>query len=809
VFLATAVTIRSAHRAYREMFERVTGRAALEIVAPGFAGFDPQIAAGLHSIPGVQGVIPRIQTAASLVGSVGTLPALVLGVDPNCPQAVEGFHVRAGQPLGANEAILLGADVVRSNGFQVGKPVRLWTPSGPVRLPLCGTLEPQGLAAFAGGAVVCMPLASAQRLFHLAGKVNCVEILLKEQIPPAQIQAAIAGRLPSGLTIQPPGTRGQLSQATLLSVEQGLDCLSLVALAAAGFVTLNTFLLNLGERRRQLAILRVLGATRSQVLRLLLGEAFLLGLAGTVVGIGAGLALAVLLRQSVEQLMGLALPGLSLTLEPFLLALMLGPGIALAATYISARRASRRQPREELLGQAVATSEGFPRWTAIAGLVLVVVTSVGELGLCQGWLAPSLSRALMAPGIALFLVGCVLALPLVLSPLLSFCAWLLQPVLGVEGTLAFRQLARHRIRTGLTVGVLLVAVAVAMAFGNSLLNTVRDLRSWYEQAVVGDFLVRGSMPDTGFLLPTALPESLGRDLGNLKDAARVERISFVPARANGEQVLVLARTFAADKPLPIDLQQGDPVAVRRGLARGDVVLGTTLARQLGLGCGDGLVLETRRGPRRLRIAGTMTEYVAGGNVLYLNWAVGKSLFDIKGVHVFLVSARPGALAGLDRSLHRFCGRRGLLLQSNEDLHIFIDHLLARVVGVLWLLVVVAFAVASLGIVNTLTMNVLEQARDFALLRAIGMTGGQLRKGIRAQALLTSLASLFPGTAAGCGLAFFLNLASSAVLGQVVAFRLNLPVIGGCVLLSLVIAVTAALLPAARAARMALIGYLNH
>jgi putative ABC transport system permease protein len=193
----------------------------------------------------------------------------------------------------------------------------------------------------------------------------------------------------------------------------------------------------------------------------------------------------------------------------------------------------------------------------------------------------------------------------------------------------------------------------------------------------------------------------------------------------------------------------------------------------------------------------------------MDWALGKRLFDIKGVHVFLVSARPGSVSALARSLHRFCGAHSLLLQSNEDLHTFIDHLLSRVVGVLWLLVVIAFVVASLGIVNTLTMNVLEQAREFAMLRAIGMTRGQLRKGIRAQAVLTSLASLVPGTAAGCGLAFFLNLASSAVLGQTVAFRLDMALIGGCVLMALAIALTAALLPAMRAARVSLVQYLNH
>jgi putative ABC transport system permease protein len=809
VFVATAVTIRSAHQAYRDMFERVTGRSSLEIVAPGFAGFDGRFAAGFRSLPGVRAVVGRIQTAASLAGSADTMPALVYGIEPACPDAVEAFPLRAGRPLGQEEGVLLGAEAAAANGFRLGQAVRLWTPAGPVRLPLVGTLEPNGAAAFAGGAVVCMPLATAQRLFRLTGQVNSVEIVLGDRVQPRDVEPAIAARLPAGLTVQSPGTRGELAQATLLSMEQGLDCLSFVALVAAGFVTLNTFLLNLGERRRQLAILRVLGATRGQVLRLLLGEALLLGLTGTAAGLGAGLALALLLQQGVEQLMGLSLPGLSLTLEPFLLALVLGPGTALAATYFSARRASRRQPRDELLGRHATPGERLPRWAGVAGVLLLVVSSVLEAGLCRGWFSMPVTRILLAPGVALFLVGCVLALPLILSPLLAVSGWLLRPVLGVEGSLALRQLARHRTRTGLTVGVLFVAVAVAIAFGNSLLNIVRDLRHWYEQAVVGDFLVRGSMPDTGFLLPTALPETLARDIQKIENVAGVERISFVPARANGEQVLVLARTFPPTGPLPIDLQAGDPAAVSRGLARGEVVLGSVVARQLGVGCGDRLVLQTRHGPRRLRIAGTMTEYVAGGNVLYMNWKSGKHLFDLKGVHVFLVSARPGAVSTLAGSLRGFCGRHHLLLQSNEDLHAFIDHLLSRVVGVLWVLVAVVFVVASLGIVNTLTMNVFEQAREVAMLRAIGMTRGQVRKGIRAQAVLTSLASLAPGTLAGCGLAYFLNQASAAVLGQCVAFRLDLVLLGGCVGMALAIALAAALLPAARAARVKMIAYVTH
>ena len=156
---------------------------------------------------------------------------------------------------------------------------------------------------------------------------------------------------------------------------------------------------------------------------------------------------------------------------------------------------------------------------------------------------------------------------------------------------------------------------------------------------------------------------------------------------------------------------------------------------------------------------------------------------------------------LATSLKEYCLRHRLIVQSNADLRGDIDHLVARIQGALWVLVVLTFGVASLGVVNTLTMNVLEQARELGVLRAVGMTGCQVRRVVIGQAVLSGLASFGPGCAAGIGLAALINTMSNAVFGRQMAFAVHLPLTCGCFAAAMLVAVLAACLPARRAARL--------
>ena len=203
--------------------------------------------------------------------------------------------------------MLLTAGYVKAQGLDLGGTVRLWTPTGPAELHLVGLLGSQGQASANGVTTAVVTLAAARHLFGMPGRVNGLRFLLTEDADPARVTRALAGRLPAGVTVGA-DHRGDLARTTFRSVELGLAGLGAVALVACGFVLLNGFLLHHDERRRQLATLRAVGATRSQVRGLLLREAALLGLTGTALGVGCGVGLAFLLTRALGEFMGVAVP---------------------------------------------------------------------------------------------------------------------------------------------------------------------------------------------------------------------------------------------------------------------------------------------------------------------------------------------------------------------------------------------------------------------------------------------------------------------------------------------------------------------
>jgi putative ABC transport system permease protein len=805
--VAIALTTRTTQNAYRDMFDSLGGRAALEVVSETLSAFDRQVAEQLSKAPGVRDALPVVQNPAVLTTTDGPQTVLLLGVDPQRDRAARPYEVREGRGLSVEDGALLLAGFARRHGLQVGQRLPLLTLSGLHTIRVAGIADGKSMATFNGGAVVLLPLGEAQALLGIpAGGINSVQLVLDDAADPRAVREGLA--LPAGLTVQAPGARGALAQDSLFSAEQGLATISVVSLVAGAFVILNSFLMNLNERRRQLAILRSLGATRRQVTRLLLREAVLLGLLGAALGGVAGLGLSVVLRGAMEGLVGLPLPPLSLSWQPFLLGLLLGPGMAVLATIFPAWRAARRPPLEELLARREAHSGRLPQWTSRVGLALLALSLLYELAVVSEWLPWGVSQPFMPAAMAIILTGAVLALPLFFDPLLRGVKWLLRPLLGLEGRLALRHLERHRGRTTLTVAVLFIAVGTTVGFGQALRNNIDDAYRWYERTILADFLVRGAMPDRSLILPSAVPESLRPKLAALPGVGHVDMVHFVHGRTEGRPVLVLARTFDEGHPLRLDLRE-DEGAIRTGLAEGGVVLGVSLAQSMRRGVGDTITLETPHGPRPLKVAGTVNEYTVGGMALYMEWHQAQRLLDFRGAHAFEVAVRPAQEEEAGAGLRRFCADEGLLLQTNRELRDIIDEAMQGVAGFLWVVIALILVVASLGILNTLTMNVLEQTRELGVLRAIGMKRGQVGRLIVAQALAVGVLSLLPGVALGVLLTYLMNLASAALIGHAVPFRLEGNFVLGCAVVALATALAASLWPARRAARLPVIRALQY
>jgi putative ABC transport system permease protein len=249
--------------------------------------------------------------------------------------------------------------------------------------------------------------------------------------------------------------------------------------------------------------------------------------------------------------------------------------------------------------------------------------------------------------------------------------------------------------------------------------------------------------------------------------------------------------------------------VPQRLAHGDVMLGTGLSRRLRLGVGDEIEFRTPQGPQSRRIAALIQDYGGGGMVLIMDDDEARRLFNVKGVLCYVVTARAGGEPELTERLRTFCRERGLLLDSKQQIHAWFVSKIEGMVVLCWVLLVLVFVVASLGITNSLTMNLLEQTREIAVLRAIGMRRGQVRALLLCQALTIGLVSLVPGLLLGIAWSYLFHWPRNPTISPMMQFQLNTWFVVACSIAAFVVPICAALYPAQRAARLQVIQALRY
>jgi len=824
--VSVSVSTATTRRAYREMFASVSGRASLEITADGGGPFDDGVLAEIEKTPGVTMLVPMVKRESILYRGGGRTSVVVVGIDPTQDRAVYDYTLVDGKGLSpGEEGVLLQSNFARSLGLRPedaeNNKVKLLTRKGLLQeTPLLGTVTSESAASLWLGGMIFMPLEQAQDWLTGPGQVDMIEIILEDSADERTVMDELARQLPKGLSVGPPRSRTQVVEETLASSEHGLQLASAFSLVLAYFMILNTFLMNVGERRRQLATMRALGATRKQIARLLYGEAMVMGVVGTGLGILLGLGGAYLLNRSLSSLFMLsALPPMRITATPLVLAALFGLGVSLIGVAVPARRAAKLTPLEGMSRVVHEDMEHASHKYTIAGLGISLVSGIVLAVAIAGWLPTS-----VAIGTSVFvLVGVVLLVPVVLGPLAWVVTRVLFPRRPAVAVLAYRQVLRHRTRSALTVGVLFVACATGIGLGSTILDNIRDVEKWHKEELAGDFFIRGMAPSMSTGTAALLPEALGDEIRAIPGVRRVgsaylfqadaEKPSAQPEEEK-QGVVVIVREFPADAELHLNLANQDAGEVRRGLEQGGVVIGTVLAQRTGLRVGDEILLAARGPTRRLRIAGLTNEYLAAGRTIHIRRADAVRLYGITEIDTFIVMVGRDELSAAQLSevqarLQALCDQRGLMLSSLTDITRMIDKMAGGIRACLWGILALGFIVAAFGVVNTLTMNMMEQTREFGLLRAVAMTRRQVRRTILAQAAILAGVGLLPGAASGIFVAYLINLATMAALGHPVAFGfhpvLTLASLGG----AFAIVLLAALIPAQRAARLNLLAALQY
>ncbi len=807
VAAVVAVTLcgKTTRRAYREMYESLAGRTGLEVIADGPGVRATDVVQSLERLPGVQAAVPMVQQTTTAYHQGRRTRLLVMGIDPSKEAVIRDYEIRAGHLFDNGRGAVLEAGFAEAQGIRLQDEIKLLTRRGLKQTTVAGLLELRGVAGFKQAGVLMVPLADAQRWFLKAGYVNTINLVLAPDARADQIAGLAKTVLPPGVIVRNPVARTKLAAESTASLEQGLKFAYATTLALAVLMILNTFLMNVRERRHQLAVLRAIGATRRQILGMLLREGLALGIVGTVLGCLVGLLGAAQLTRALSQVYATDLPRVQFDPASFAVAACLGPAMALVATLIPAYQAARVSPLDALRPLVSDASARLPGWFVSGSVLVYAATGALLAASIGGWLPVELAIPL---GVAFMMAFIPLTLSL-LGPLLRLAAIPARLWLGVEGALACRQLARRRSRTGLTLGVLILAISTGIGLGTTITNNIDDVRDWLRQTHAGDFFLRVQMGGAGEDREAEMPEELGVQIRAVPGIWGLGSLRFINAQVAEQPVVILVQALAYGERVPLNLAEGEADEVTRRMFAGEAVAGTVLAQRCGLKVGDEVEVTTNSGPRRVRIAGLANEYLVGGLVLHMEREAAGNLFEIGGVDVFMIKAYPVERTAVETRLRELAQRQGLILHSFADLSQRLDATLNGVVGSLWGLLVLGFCVAGLGIANTLTMNVLEQTRELALLRVVAMTRRQVARTVLAQALIVGIIGIAIGFLAGLVTAWIISLTMLPLLGYQIGFGLHLDLVGGCFVLALAIVLIAAWIPARRAARLDLLEALKY
>lgn len=758
----------------------------------------------------------RARDAAHRDGDGGGEPGLtlkVLGVDPfaegpfrpgltapgepgTAAGSARGTGGEDGTAAGATELVtrpgtgLLTRATARELGVEPGLGFVLEVAGRSHEVELLGVLDPADDASresLAG--VLVTDVATAQELLDRVGRVDRIELILPEGAVGSRAEERLRGLLPPDARLAPAGARARTWAEMTRAFRLNLTALSLLALVCGAFLIYNTMAFSVVQRRRLLATLRALGATRRELFAVLLGEAAVVGVAGTLLGLVAGVGLGRLLLELVTRTINdlyFVLTVRSLALEPAVLlrGSVLGVGATLVAALAPAAEATTAPPRAALARSTLESRarRGAPR-AASAGLVLLAAGGLlllaGDGGAGGGTGPSSLGPAFA--GIFLGLVGCGLLTPAATVLLMRVFRRPAGLAFGVLGRMAARGVVASLSRTGVAVAALMIAVAVTVGVGVMIGSFRGTVVRWLDATLQADVYLSPVGPDSGPGTARVAPEALRR-IRATPGVARLEPLRTVeaawrpepetgtaPGEAEGVRLVALDLGPAPPGEHParerFRLEAGRREPAFDAATRGEAVLvSEPLAYRRGLGLGDRLRLLAPTGERTFSVAGVYEDYGAGPGAVLIHLPVYRELFRDPAISAVSVEAAAGTdpeelAARLRRST---AGAQALSIRSNAALrHVSLavfDRTFQVTRALRWLAGLVAF----IGILSALMALQLERARELGVLRAQGMTPGQLWR------LVTSETGLM-GLAAGV-LAMPVGLALAAVMIFVVNRR---------------------------------------
>lgn len=794
VMMVVAVDLAnsSARRAFALSVETVNGSITHQIVG-GSAGVPDAVFTALRTELGVRRSAPAVSAGVRVAGQELTLIGLDLISEASLQRRRPGLSTDTRELLSlgfaalqSGNAVLMSAETAAGLDFSEDASFMLSSIAGESTARLATTFTSSEAVATEG--LIFADIATAQLLLQRHGRLDSIDVILN-----AEEAERVRAWLPGGLTLVESAARNAALVQMTEAFHVNLLAMSLLALLVAGLLIYNTVSLSVLQRQQTLGILRSLGVTRAELVRLVLREAAVLGVlassAGVVAGLVLGQGLVKLVTRTVDDLY-FDLTVTRFLLDPLVLAkgLVWGTGLTLLAAALPAWQAGRSQPvtLQQRAGRDQIWQQQLP-CLALGGLAML------GLGYVLLWPAQgSLGGGFVALNLIIF--GFCLLVPFVMHGVLHVLLWLGRQRLPQTLRLALRNIQTGISRTGLAVAALTVAVSVTVGVGLMVGSFRHTVILWLEQTLTGDLQV--SRLDDG-----ALPSELGAFALSLPGVQAVSESYDLRAESSHGAVRVVASSGTLEQSLFVK----EAADLARANGGEGLLISEPFAWQQSLAVGDVLMLYSPAGTLALPVLGIFYDYSTGPGMVAMTPALLQRGWPQERSRRLTLTLLPGSAsapvaAQLRRQLATAPGTYGVV--ANADIRAITLTVFDRTFAITHVLRLLAIVVAFVGVLSALIALQLERMREYAMLRATGMT-------VREVAAMISVQTLVMGCVAGV-LAIPLGLMMSDILIDVINRRsfgwsMQQQIQAGVLVQAFALALAAALLagvwPAVRVAKV--------
>lgn len=785
----------------------------LRVVSATQGTFSESVASLAGGVDGVDFALGILDQKVAVPASLGigtaevskTLNLAVIGAVPERAWQLHPLTILEGRQLTSADrhAAVISKDLADSGGLKVGDTLVIPAAEGTQAFEIAGISD---IRPYADPNEVQITLADSQELLDRPGEINAIELIFKPGADSLATQERVLAALGSGFE---QGSGGMVAElATALQIGQTVMSLfGVMALAMGGFIIYNTFRTIVAERKRDIAMLRALGATRKTVVGTILVESLIQGVVGTALGMAAGYLMMrgalTMLAPLVQEFIHSSIGGPQYSLQAYVLSIGLGVGVTVFGGLIPALSTNRVSPLEALrpeVGEKVmkASRRGATPGAALA-VIAVLLLVFGNTGLA-------------ALGMLLFTIGLILASPALVYPASIFFGRVLSAFLSAEGSLAEGNLRRQPGRSAITASAMMIGIMILVAMGGLVTSVRQGFMHYVDVTMATDYL----------LIPQSLVLSSGNvgagpqlleDIRNVPGMESATSLRLGITEVNGKSLQLIG----VDPQLYPDLSglvfsAGNSDEAFSALAGGrGLIVNGIFAAQNGVKLGQVLTIKTASGDQDYKVVGIGMDYL---NAKLATGYISQAMLeqDFHETADLLIMANRSMAAdknAVDAALKSVTAPYPAFnLYSAETWRQSMQNTLDSSLSMMYVIMLVLAVPSLIALVNTLAINVIERTREIGMLRALGASRRQIRRMILGESLLLSALGTAFGILTGLWLGYIAIQGMNSA-GFTMPYFFPLSGVLLAIALGLILGVVGAAVPARQAARLDIVRALHY